>query len=527
MLNRREWMRRNAALGCAVVSQLPGCGANAPPPADPSNQTPQGIGAVSAPPTPMTMLPRGILLNDRQSRLNATSVLGMLEPKSVDDLQAIIQRANQQGIPLSVSGGRFAMGGQQFGQETLHLDTSASLDRILELDQQRGLLRVQGAVMWPAVLAYLRGQTPPAGEPPWTIRQKQAGVNRVTLAGAVSSNIHGRGLRFAPFVEDIESLLIINAAGEAVPCDRQENAELFSLVVGGYGLFGVVAEATLRLAPQFQVQRSVEIIKASQLGARLQQCIDEGYVFGECELSADFSQSDSPALLVCGKPSTGESQKVADQSSPETDEAERANRLLLRHRDKQAAFDAHSQRLLATDGQVVWSDLQQMSDDFVEVHPTVDQQLGKTVPGTDVITELVVAVDQLAALLTATSRLIQEREIDVISAKVSLVEPDDVTFLRWAVERSACIQFCVHVDHSNEGLAKAADDARTLVQAALDHGGRYYPTYHRWPTRDQVLTAFPQFIEFLKLKLKLDPKERFQSQWYRHYKAMFQDELQV
>ena len=55
------------------------------------------------------------------------------------------------------------------------------------------------------------------------------------------------------------------------------------------------------------------------------------------------------------------------------------------------------------------------------------------------------------------------------------------------------------------------------------HGGSYYLTYHRWATRKQVETCYPQFPEFLRLKRRHDPEERFQSDWYRHYKAMFSD----
>ena len=49
----------------------------------------------------------------------------------------------------------------------------------------------------------------------------------------------------------------------------------------------------------------------------------------------------------------------------------------------------------------------------------------------------------------------------------------------------------------------------------------YYLTYHRWATRRQVEAGYPQFVEFLRLKRKYDPDERFQSDWYRHYRAMF------
>ena len=50
---------------------------------------------------------------------------------------------------------------------------------------------------------------------------------------------------------------------------------------------------------------------------------------------------------------------------------------------------------------------------------------------------------------------------------------------------------------------------------AIAHGGRYYLTYHRYASRAQVEACYPQFPEFLRLKKKHDPEERFQSEWYR------------
>jgi hypothetical protein len=39
------------------------------------------------------------------------------------------------------------------------------------------------------------------------------------------------------------------------------------------------------------------------------------------------------------------------------------------------------------------------------------------------------------------------------------------------------------------------------------------------------LAAYPPFPEFLGLKLKFDPQERFQSEWCRYYKEFLKDEI--
>jgi hypothetical protein len=113
----------------------------------------------------------------------------------------------------------------------------------------------------------------------------------------------------------------------------------------------------------------------------------------------------------------------------------------------------------------------------------------------------------------------------VIYGTVRLIERDDETVLAWAREPWACVVFNLHVDHTPVGIARAADAFRRLIDIALAHGGSYYPTYHRWATRAQVEAAHPRFIEFLREKLRHDPEERFQSDWYRHNREMFREAL--
>ncbi len=81
--------------------------------------------------------------------------------------------------------------------------------------------------------------------------------------------------------------------------------------------------------------------------------------------------------------------------------------------------------------------------------------------------------------------------------------------------------FNLHVVHTEAGLERAARAFRRLIDIAIGYRGSYYLTYHRWATRQQVETCYPQFVEFLRRKQAHDPDGRFQSEWYRHYVGMF------
>src|ERR1700736_4631815 len=181
--------------------------------------------------------PESILANDIHSQLNSTRVLGISQPRSLEDVQSIVRTARKDRKVISVAGGRHAMGGQQFGTDTLLIDIR-KLSRVLNLDRKRGIIEVEAGIEWPELIdGYLAlqngdGQT-------WGIAQKQTGADRLTLAGTIAANAHGRGLKMKPFISDVDSFVLVDATGTSHRCSRKENPELFRLVPGGYGLFGI------------------------------------------------------------------------------------------------------------------------------------------------------------------------------------------------------------------------------------------------------------------------------------------------
>src|SRR5712664_2979346 len=132
--------------------------------------------------------PESILVNDIHSQLNPTRVLGISQPRSLEEVQSIIRAARRDRKIISVAGGRHAMGGQQFGTDTLLMDMR-KLSRMLQLDSKNGILEVEAGIEWPELNdGYLNLQTGPA----WGISQKQTGADRFTMAGTIAANAHGR-----------------------------------------------------------------------------------------------------------------------------------------------------------------------------------------------------------------------------------------------------------------------------------------------------------------------------------------------
>jgi FAD/FMN-containing dehydrogenase len=460
-------------------------------------------------------------VNDIHSELNETVVEDVIALDSLDSIQNAVRGAADSGTPVAIAGGRHAMGGQQFCAGGLLLDTRG-LDQVLDFDRERGVIEVEAGLQWPGLIEWLREEQQ-AGEPQWGIAQKQTGADRLSLGGAIAANVHGRGLTLKPIVADIESFLLVDAEGAAITCSREQNPELFRLVVGGYGLLGCVYSAKVRLVRRQVLERVVEIGSLDELMSLFDQRIADGFLYGDFQFAIDPASDDflRRGVFSCYRPVEGADAPPAGQQALSTDDWQ--NLIYLAHTDKARAWEVYSTHYLATSGQLYYSDAHQFADYSDGYHGPLDARLGAADPATEMITEIYVPRERLADFMAAVADDFREDATNVVYGTIRLVERDDETFLAWATDRWACIIFNICTTHTPAGIERSAKAFRRLIDRGIERGGKYYLTYHRWATREQVEACYPQFAEFLRLKREFDPDELFQSEWYRHYRAMFAD----
>ncbi|MCE9593627.1 MAG: FAD-binding oxidoreductase [Planctomycetes bacterium] len=461
------------------------------------------------------------LVNDVHSRLNPIEVESIARPNSADDVAGCVRDCIGRGESLAVSGHRHAMGGQQFASGRTLLDMRA-LSNVVDFDVDRGLLTIGAGADWRRIVVATRSQDA-SGGPAWAIRQKQTGADELTLGGSVACNAHGRGLAMGPIVEDVESMSLVDGRGELRRCSRDENRELFELAIGGYGLFGVIVDITLRLVPRRKLRRIVRVLDLEDAYAAVERHELDGALYGDFQYAIEPSDDSflRRGVLACYE-TVDDSCSVGGDGAGLSRDAW-LELLSMAHTAKRRAFETYTRHYLSTHGRIYWSDSMQLST-YV---PSYAEFLGATrgaeaVDESLVITELFVPPARVLELMVAARAILRRSRVEDIYGTIRSIRRDSTTFLPWARDDFACVILNLRTEHSPAGVERTRAVARDLIDAAADLGGSFYLTYHRWATRAQLLRCYPRLPVFLARKRALDPNGVFASDWHRHVATLLE-----
>ncbi len=458
------------------------------------------------------------LVNDVHTGLNPTWVDRVVRPTSIVEIQNLLNESRRRNKVISVSGSRHAAGGQQFAENSTLLDMRG-FNRVIGLDATSGILQVESGIEWPELVRTSLDLQ--EDNPVWGIRQKQGGADRMTLAGALSANAHGHCLGSPPIISDVEWIEIVTADGKVQRCDRKRDRELFSLIIGGYGLFGVITTVGLRLSRRRKLRRRVEQRTLAELLPLIESRTKNGAPYGYFQYSIDQELEE---FMRNGVLTTYEQVPVDTAIESETKDIDPellAALLELAHSDRGAAYHKYAALELARDGEIEWSDLHQLSSYPEGYHKKIEDHLGSEQAGADLILEVYVPRQRLISFVEDARYRLLKSGMPLVYGTIRFIESDKESFLAWAKQSYACVIFTPHVGSGDSPMQRARETCRQLERSAIKRGGSFCLTYNRFAGRGELDAAYPQFSDFLHLKKRYDPSEIFQSDWYRYYKGLY------
>ncbi len=210
--------------------------------------------------------PLAVGFTNDASRLNLTSVR---EVKTISsdmqaaegELRAVLSDAAAKGFKVAIAGARHSMGGQTIYPDGIVINMLPLA--AMELDGQ--VLRVSSGAIWSDVLTFLdaKGRS---------IAVMQSN-DSFTIGGSISVNCHGWQVGKPPIASTVQAFRLMLADGSIVRCSREENGELFSAVLGGYGLFGFILDVDLLTVPNRLYRIDRRVIPSEQLPATWEEMI--------------------------------------------------------------------------------------------------------------------------------------------------------------------------------------------------------------------------------------------------------------
>lgn len=166
---------------------------------------------------------------------------GVVIARSAEQISALLRAAQTHQVPVTVRGGGLTTEGESVAFGGVLLDMTG-MSRVLRIDAAALTVRTQAGIFWHSLAEELRRDN---------LDYLSAPLNLTSSVGG-SLNVGGIDVnspRLGCSADQALALQVVTPTGDIVECSDAENAELFERVILGYGQFGVITEATLKVRP--------------------------------------------------------------------------------------------------------------------------------------------------------------------------------------------------------------------------------------------------------------------------------------
>ncbi|KNC49063.1 FAD linked oxidase domain-containing protein [Thecamonas trahens ATCC 50062] len=412
-----------------------------------------------------------------------------------------VAAAAADGLPVSVRGTRHSMGGHTMAAGGVVIDTTY-LDAIT-WDASRELMTIGAGATWADAIRFLN----PLGKSPRTMQ-------------SYCSFSVGRNCHLGSHCGRLACLGLPDAADPAA-------RDLFAAAIGGYGMFGIIVDATMRVndnVPLVMDAMTLSIDDFPHVFEPLVDAPDAGGLPVEAKLARlDFTTLDTVDLFVFRRASNLPMAASLDRKPREMSPlmaimykwaaAPLAELRFAVERASGAALDWSAEH--TTDRNTVMYESATPLARFTDLILSVND--------TFILQEYFVPRSAFAAWIAGARPIYAAMQghplLAILNTTIRFVHCDTTTLLPYATAPNGSYAFVLYY---RLRATPAADRALADIHAALtaltlDLGGVFYLPYRHHYSVDDMTAAYPSIDAFRAAKLRFDPQLRFTSAWWDAY----------
>jgi FAD/FMN-containing dehydrogenase len=458
----------------------------------------------------------GGAINDA-SCLNKTEIYGIVEVRSVDDIAKTLAFARDNRLSVTSAGVRHSMGGHAFRKGGIVLDMR-TFNRIVLNDSAR-TVTVQPGATWHDIQNVLH--------PRYAVRAMQSS-DIFTVGGSISVNAHGMDHQAGALARSIKSMKVMLADGSVKTVSNGENKELFALVVGGYGLFGVILEAELDIADNLVYQTGRRVLDYKEFPALFAGEIENdkniGLMYGH--LSTAPSSFLKEMLLYTYTRTDGRNfdrKPLGDVSGVKL-------RRLIMNLSKQGPMfqemkwfsekhiEHRMEKCTVTRAQAIGSAEACLVSRNDPMHDSVPYLRNALPDDADILHEYFIPRSQFVSFIDGARKIMTDNKTNLLNASVRVVHREE-NFLTYAPEPAFSLVLYINQVADEEGNRQMRKTTQQLIELAHAHGGRFFLPYQLYYSREQLKRSYPQIDAFFAAKRKYDPTGLFTNTFHQKYGA--------
>lgn len=449
------------------------------------------------------------LLIQDVSRLMLVKVKEVQKGREKEGLIKAVKEASDKNLKISIAGKHHSQGGHSFYHDSLQLDMT-SFNKILNLNKEKKTIQVQSGATWEDIQDYVN----PHG---LSVKVMQSS-NIFTVGGSLSVNAHGRDLRYGPIIETVNSFRLLKPDGKVVNVSRTENPDLFELVIGGYGLFGVILDVELQLTDDVLYEVKSDWMDYSRYPEYFKEKVLKNQK-NELHIARLSTTPDNFLATMYAtnyqKIDKYENKTLNDFNELKDETYIRRNQFLFglgRKYDWGKELTWKVQKIVyGTDKKEYISRNNAMRPEihFLEYHGEKN---------TDNLQEYFIPIEQYTHFVDDMRKILRNSDINLLNITVRFVSKNEEAFINYAKEDMFALALLINHGFTEKEVKKATEVIQELIDATHQNGGTYFLPYYQYPTKLQSRISYPNLDLFFKKKREYDPKELFMNMFYEGYK---------
>lgn len=442
------------------------------------------------------------------SELSLTEIDSIIDVPSskheiINQLKGILAYSKTNKIPISIAGAKHSMGGHTMYPNGIVLNMRPYKE--MQIDTVNNVLTIGSGALWEDAIHYLDKYNK-------SIAVMQA-FSSFSIGGSISVNGHGWQKDLPPISSSVISFTLLNHNGEILNCSRTENQELFSLVIGGYGLFGIILDVKLKVIENEELQFKYVRLSPENYIKNYKKFVSNNpkvtLVFGRLRIS-DKQFLEEATLNYFEKVD-----KKPEPLSTEIQKTESSKRLVFRS----TVNSEYGKRLrwdLETGMNKVSQNETFSRNNLLNDHVSLIEN--KNAGSTDILQEYFIPERHFTAYINELKTILPNKHIDLLNITIRGVHQDNDSYLNYAKENVFGFVLLFNQKKNEKDEIEMKKLTQQLANIAVKYEGTYYLPYRLHIDKKTFQKAYPKGEEFFKLKLKYDPNEIFKNKFYEHYK---------